>query len=261
MKLNRLLAINLRYFYLLRRSYDRLVDVFYWPALDLFIWGLTSSFFTTLNPSYPNILLILVFGQIFWIIVWRGQYEITVNLLEDLWNKNLINVFVSPIKFSEWITALIIHGILKAMLSFSFAVGFSFLLYHANVFKLGFHILPFVILLIMTGWSVGFFVAGLILRYGTKVQTLAWTFGWLIGPFSAIYYPVAVLPKWAQAIASVVPASYVFEGIRKVIDTGKIDMQGLMICLVLNIVYLVITFLFLRRSFYKVLEQGLVKVY
>ena len=261
MKLNRIIAINLRYFYLLRRSYDRLSDVFYWPAIDLFIWGLTSSFFTSLAPKIPNIILMILSGQMLWIIVWRGQYEITVNLLEDLWNKNLINIFVAPLSFSEWVVSLLLHGVMKAMLSFSFAVLFVYFLYKVKIFILGFYLLPFMLLLIMTGWCIGFFVAGLILRFGTKVQTLAWTFGWLFGPFSAIYYPVSILPVWAQKIAIFIPSSYVFEGMREVVNKGHLDSNKVLTSFLLNLFYLCFSLVFLRKSFDKALEKGLVKVY
>lgn len=261
MKLNRIIAINLRYFYLMRRSYDRLSDLIYWPAIDLIIWGLTSSFFTSLAPNISNLILMILAGQVLWIIVWRGQYEITVNLLEDLWNKNLINIFVAPLTFTEWIISLLIHSVLKAGISFSFAVLFVYFLYKVHIFSFGFNLLPFMMLLIMTGWSIGFFVASLILRFGTKVQTLAWTFGWLLGPFSAIYYPVSILPEWAQKIAAFIPSSYIFEGMREVIQKGQLDKGKLLISFLLNFGYLMLSLVFLRKSFAKALEKGLVKVF
>ena len=200
-------------------------------------------------------------GILFWIIVWRGQYEITVNLLEDLWNENLINMFVSPLKFGEWITAFLLIGLIKAFMSFSFALLMAFILYKVNILFFGWNFIPIIALLIMTGWAVGFFVAGLILRFGTKVQTFAWTVVALISPFSALYYPVSILPAWAQAVAKLIPASYIFEGIREIISKGKISPDKLYIGLSLNCVYLVLSLWFLRNSFNKVLNKGLVKVY
>jgi len=113
----------------------------------------------------------------------------------------------------------------------------------------------------MTGWWVGFFVSGLILRFGTKVQTLAWTFAWLIGPFAAIYYPVSTLPVWAQKIALFIPASYVFEGAREIIYKGYTDPTKFYLSFIINLVYLILSIAFLHLSFKKVLEKGLVKVY
>ncbi|HLD02003.1 MAG TPA: ABC transporter permease [Patescibacteria group bacterium] len=260
MKLHRIYAIVLRYIYLFRRSYDRLSDVFYWPTIDLIVWGLTSAYLKTYVPNASPFILIIVSGILLWLIVWRAQYEISVNLLEELWNKNLINIFVSPLKFSEWIVSFLIVGIVKASVSVIFAMGVAFLLYKAHIFLYGLYLIPFFISLMLTGWWIGFIVAGIILRYGTRVQTLAWSLVAVFAPFSAIYYPISILPNWAQAIAAFIPVSYIFEGSRQIIETGHIDISKLFMSFTLNILYLFLAFVFLKRSFKKVLRKGLVKV-
>ncbi len=244
-----------------RRSLDRLSDSFYWPTIDLLIWGITSSYLKSYGSELSQIVILIISGILFWIIVWRGQYEITVNLLEDLWSKNLPNIFVSPVKFSEWISSFIIIGIIKAILSFTFASFLAFLLYKINVFSYGFYLLPFIFLLILTGWWIGFLVAGVILRYGTKIQTLAWTAVMIISPFSAIYYPVSILPNWAQKIAMIVPTSYIFEGAREIINKGNLDLNKLYMSLILNLIYLSLAIIFLKKSFDKALEKGLVSLF
>src|SRR3989339_2005248 len=143
MKLNRIYALVLRFFFLFRHSYDRIGDAFYWPTIDLIIWGLTSSYFMTFAPNAPQIMLVILSGLMFWQIVWRAQYEITVNLLEDLWNKNLINIFVSPIKFSEWVVSFFIIGIVKAIVSLIFASLLAFFLYKFNLYLYGFYLIPY----------------------------------------------------------------------------------------------------------------------
>lgn len=260
MKLHRIYAIVLRYIFLFRRSYERLTDVFYWPAIDLIVWGLTSAYLKTYAPDASPIILIVISGLLLWLIVWRAQYEITVNLLEELWNKNLINIFVSPLKFSEWIVSFLIVGIVKASISIIFAMGVAFLLYKVDIFLYGFYLIPFFISLMLTGWWIGFFVAGIILRYGTRVQTLAWSLVAVFAPFSAIYYPLSILPHWAQIVAALIPVSYIFEGSRQIIATEHIDMSKLFMSFILNILYIVLSFIFMERSFKKVLNKGLVKV-
>lgn len=261
MKVNRIYAIVLKIMYSFTHSYDRLADAFYWPTMDLLLWGLTSTYFKTTGTDDSKIIMVIVSGILLWIIVWRGQFEITLNLLEDLWDRNLINIFATPLKFSEWITAFIIVGLIKAILSLSFATGMAYLLYRTNFFVLGFNLIPFIFLLILTGWWAGFFIAGIILRFGSKVQTLAWGMIYLLAPFSAVYYPVAILPGWAQKISMIVPTSYIFEGAREVINKGVLDYRKLLISLCLNIFYLILALIFLRRSFDKVLDKGLAKVF
>ncbi len=261
MKINRIWAMILRYMYYFRHSLDRMSDAFYWPAMDLLLWGLTSAYFRQTSAGSSNIIMIVVSGILLWIIVWRGQYEITVNTLEEIWNKNLINIFSSPIRISEWISSLLIIGIFKAALSLSFASFIAFVLYKTNFFQFGFYIIPFSVMLIMTGWWVGFFLIGLVLRYGTKIQAFAWAGVMIISPFSAIYYPVSILPDWAQKIAAFVPTSYIFEGAREIINKGHLDWNKILISFLLNIIYLIISIIWLRKSFNKVLEKGLIKVF
>ena len=262
MKINRIWAMVLRYVYYFRHSLDRMSDAFYWPTMDLLLWGLTSAYFRqTSSVGSSKIIMIVISGILFWIIVWRGQYEITVNTLEEIWNKNLINIFSSPIKISEWVSSLLIIGVIKAVLSLSFASLVAYILYKINFFQFGFYIIPFGLMLIMTGWWVGFFLVGLVLRYGTKIQTFAWGGIMLISPFSAIYYPLSTLPLWAQKVAMFIPTSYIFEGTRDIINHASFDWNKILISFVLNIFYLTISIIWLKKSFNKILEKGLVKVF
>lgn len=261
MEFSRIYGVLLRYLFLFKHSFDRLSDAFYWPTIDLLLWGLTSAYISKYSPDASQFMLVVISGILFWLITWRGQYEITVNLLEDLWNKNLVNMFVSPLKFSEWITAFIILGVIKAFFSFIFAAFVAFLLYKIQIFLYGFYLIPIIIMLIMSGWWVGFFVSGVILRFGTRVQTLAWVSVFVLSPFSAIYYPVSILPSWAQIVAKFVPMSYIFEGAREVIYTGSLDPMKIVYSLILNTIYLAFAIWFLRKSFRAVLNKGLVKVF
>lgn len=259
MKLHRIWAVILRYNFLFKHSLDRQVDAFYWPTVDLVLWGVTSSYLASQTRDISFLLLMVVSGIVLWTILYRGQYEFTVNILEEVWNKNLINMFVSPLKLSEWITAFSLLGLTKAIASSGFAAIMAFLLYKTHIFAHGFSLLPFLFLLLMTGWCVGLMVGGLILRFGTRVQIFAWGMVSVIAPFSAVYYPLAALPAWAQKIALIVPSSYVFEGSRQVIAQGTLDWQKVIMAFSLNVLYLALAAAFFKSSFKKVLDRGLVK--
>ena len=262
MNLKRIWAVVLRYLYLSRHSLDRLSDMFFWPTSDLVLWGLTSQFFVKAGGLFNNKLILMILsGILLFIFVWRAQYEITVNILEDLWNKNLGNIFVSPLKFSEWISAFFVIGLIKGAISFSFAMILAFILYKVQIFVYSFKFLVCIPLLLMTGWWVGLIIGSLILRFGTRVQTFAWTGVMLIAPFSAVYYPVSTLPLWAQYLAKFVPLSYVFENMRKVILTGSFNPLDLIISFGLNFFYLLLTLWFFKKSFDHALERGLLSVY
>lgn len=260
MKLYRILGICLRYLYLFRHSLDRLSDAFFWPTVDLVLWGMTSRFLVQ-NSSLDNTLILaLLGGIILWIFPWRGQYEISVNLLEDLWNRNLVNIFVSPVKFGEWVTALLMLGVSKAVISFTYAGILTYFLYATNIFTFGWVILPWAVLLILFGWVFGLLVAGIVMRYGTKIQTLAWTAIYLVAPFACVYYSVDTLPGWAQAVSRFVPASYVFEAMRAAVAGRSVPLTDLIFPAALCLAYFVLAVMSIRSSFQKILNRGLISV-
>src|SRR3989338_2591836 len=148
MKLHRIWAVILRYNYLYKHSLDRQVDAFYWPTVDLVLWGVTSTYLASKSPDIPFAVLMVVSGIVLWIILWRGQYEFTVNILEDMWNKNLVNMFSSPLKLSEWISAFVALGVVKSIVSVSFAGLVALVLYKANLFAFSFKLLPILFLLL-----------------------------------------------------------------------------------------------------------------
>lgn len=253
-------AIVFRHLYNFKHSLDRYVDAFYWPAMDIFLWGFTSVFITNQAGALPQIAIVLLSGLILWQIVWRAQYEITVNLLEEMWNTNLVNLFASPLRVREWITGVFLVGIIKMSFSIPFAVFLAFIFYKTNVLTLGIFLVPFMVNLIITGWAVGLIVAGLIVRYGTKIQTFAWSGIYLIVPFSGIYYPISTLPVWAQSFARFLPTSYIFEGMRGIIFANIVPWDKMIISFLLNVTLLIVGVMFFVFMFEKSKQKGLARL-
>lgn len=261
MKLYRIWGLTLRYLFLFRHSLDRISDAFFWPTVDIILWGMTSSFFAkNLEGGGNTLILGLLGGIVLWIFPWRSQYEIAVNLLEDLWNRNLVNIFVSPVKFIEWVTALLFLGVGKAVISFTYASLLIYFLYSANILSVGLVLVPWAVLLIMFGWVFGLLVAGIIMRYDTKIQTLAWTSIYVVAPFATVYYPVNSLPAWAQSIAHFVPASYVFEAMRSAVGGSPPPLSDLIWPTLLCLVYFALAIAMIYRSFNHILKRGLISV-
>jgi len=260
MKLYRIWGIFLRYYFNLWRTYDRLSDVFFWPLVDLTLWGLTSRYIAGTGIASNLVVLSLLGGILLWIFPWRSQYEISVNLLEDLWNRNLVNMFGTPVRFSEWIVTLLLTGIFKSIISFIFASAIAFLLYSTNIYTVGVNLIPWAVMLMMFGWVFGLLIAAAIMRFGTKIQTLAWTSIYLVVPFVGVYYPISSLPMWAQNISHFVPASYVFEAMRSTIQGHPVPLTALFWPLILCGVYLTLAFVILYNSYRHILKRGLISV-
>ncbi len=255
--LNRVKAMIYRYTINLRHNFDRLSDMFYWPAMDLFIWGLTGIYFTHLSPDSAQSADVIITGVILWIVIWRAQYEITTNLLSEMWDTNLVNIFMSPLRLSEWICAVMIYGFGKMILSLSFSAILAFIIFSYSLLDFGFYLIPIVISLVLTGWAGGFLVAAFIIRYGTKIQTAAWMGVAIIAPFTALYYPLSTLPEWAQKIALLVPSSYILENTRQYLFYGTMSWQYFAISFALNIIYLVSSLWLFSHMFKKTKKKGL----
>lgn len=250
-------AMVRRYIYNLRHDLNSFTDAFYQPAMQIFIWGLTSSYIKSASNDVPNIILVILSGVVFWMIISQSQQDITVGLLREYWDRNLVNIFASPLRLREWIIAVVITGIIKLFFALSFGIALVFFLYNTSLFTYGLLLIPFVTSLLITGWVIGFFITGLLFRYGHTVQAFAWIGIEIIVPFSAVYYPVSSLPTWMQKISQFLPSSYVFEGMRNVVNHGYLDYIGLIISFILNGIYLILSIWFFVIMFNKSKKLGL----
>lgn len=259
MSLSRIRGVMLRYFYFFARL-DHIVDLFFWPLLDLFIWGITSVWIQTQDPSMPTLAVVLLTGLVFWQLIWRGTYEISVNLLQEFWSRNMINLFSTPLKFSEWVVALMLLGLGKLFITLGFGALVVFVLYSLNIFSVGPALIPFAASLLISGWCLGFLSAAVIVYWGQRMQMLAWITAYVFMPFSAVFYPVSALPCWAQSIAQCLPMPYIFEGMRAVLHEGHFSWKDCAISFGLNAFYLTAILILFWKLFEKSRAKGLARL-
>lgn len=257
MTLHRIGAVIVRHLYLFPRTLDRWSETIYWPVLDLLLWGLTSRWVESAGRDVPQLALIVLTGVVFWQVVWRANYEISVNILEEFWNQNMANLFATPLTVWEWSVGLVILGLIKNLITLLVGAGAVWLLYRLNIFNVGWMMLPFLFSLLISGWFMGFAASGVIIYYGRRLQSLAWMAGFALAPFSAVYYPVATLPGWAQWIARALPMTYIFEGMRKVLGGSAMPLRDLALSFGLNAVYLALSILFFAWMFERSRNRGL----
>lgn len=257
MKLHRIKALIIRHLYLYRRSVPRIMDVVYWPLTDLLVWGFFSLYLQKGGLGYINAVSVLLGALIFWDLLNQSQRAISVSFLEDVWERNLLNIFVTPLKVSEFLTATVIIGIIRIGLIGAFMGILSFLFYKFNIFQFGFYLIPFVANLLLFGWALGILTTGIILRFGTQAQILAFGFIMIIQPFSAVFYPVSALPKSLQLIANFIPTTHVFEGMRAVLSGNGFPAQSLALAFLMNLIYLTLSLLFFFYMFKRAKVKGL----
>ncbi|MBC7360932.1 MAG: ABC transporter permease [Candidatus Aminicenantes bacterium] len=260
MKLHRISAMFLRHIYLYRHSITRLVEIFYWPLLDLLVWGFVSLYISRLSAegkSTPNFLGIFLGALILWDILFRSQQGISVSFLEEVWARNFLNLFVSPLTIGEYLVSLMLVAVFKVVVVFLISALLAWVLYSFNLFIIGLSLLPFMLNLIILGWALGILTTGLILRFGQQAEVLAWGVAFLFQPISAVFYPVSVLPKFLQKLATFIPASYVFEGMRAIIFGQRFSFDLLLRAFGLNVLYLGLALFFFFRMFRQVRAKGL----
>ncbi|MFH1409825.1 MAG: ABC transporter permease [Nanoarchaeota archaeon] len=256
MKLHRINSQLLKFWYITLNRIDRWFDILYWPLIDLFVWGFASYFIRDLADV--NLINMFLGGIILWVFVWRSGQDMAVFILEDFWSKNLYHLYTTPIRISEHMTAVIIAGFIRALMTFGVLVALSVIMYSFNFFTVPLAVIGISIaLLSLFAWSMGMFITSLILRFGQRIQVLSWSIVWVIQPFSCVFYPLSALPPWAANIAIWMPPTAVFENLRAVLAGTPMDNTLLLRGFLVSIALLALVSVFLGRSFQRARKTGL----
>jgi ABC-2 type transport system permease protein len=212
--LQRIGAMMLRYWYLLRSSWPQLLDLVYWPTVQMVTWGFLQYYIASNAGFFARAGGTFIGAVLLWDILFRGQLGFSISFLEEMWSRNLGNLMMSPLRPFEFIAALMVMSLVRLAIG---AVPVTFLaiaFFGFNLYGLGFALVAFFFNLMLTSWAIGIFVSGLILRNGMGAENLAWSIMFLFMPLTCVYYPVTTLPVWLQPVAWMLPPTYVFEGMR-----------------------------------------------
>ena len=257
MRVHRIGALFVRHIYVLRRSFPRLLEIFYWPTVDLLVWGFLTVYLARYQGGLPGFVSFFIGALIFWDILFRSQSGISVSFLEDVWSKNLLNLFTSPLTPLEYLTSLMLFSTTKLLVTIILLSGLAWVFYAFNLFVIGIALVPFVINLMLLGWTIGIFTVALILRFGQEAEVLAWALGFLFMPLSAVFYPVSVLPPLLRFLARFISSAHVFEGMRQVLSGGGFPLGHLAWATALNAAALLSALLFYRWCFSYIRKRGL----
>ncbi len=250
----RIYALMLRQFYTYKRSPTRWMGLFFWPVMSLLVWGFVTRYLQTV--ALPRTVLFLLGAMIFWDVLFRSQQAITLSISEEVWVKNIINIFVTPVRTFELMLASCLVGLMRATLIAAILSGLAYVLYAFNLLAVGPALAWFYANLILFGWALGLLTAALTLRFGHSAQALIWGVPFLIQPLSAVFYPVAVLPDWLKPVAWALPSTYVFEGMRAILKDGQWDLSYLAASFALNLVYLAIGATYFGWMLGRIREKG-----
>lgn len=244
-------AMVLRYVYVLRSSWPRIIELAYWPTVQMILWGFITQFFVTTSTWLAQASGALLAAVLLWDVLFRGQLGVSVVFFEELYSRNLGHLFASPLRPYELIFALLTISFIRTVIGVGAAACLAIPFYHYSIFSLGLPLLAFFMNLLVLGWSIGLVICALVLRYGLGAESFAWAAIFAVAPVSGIYYPVTVLPEWLQSVAYLLPSSHVFEGMRAVLFDQTFRLDLFLHAVVLNMAYLALgiaTFLYAFRT-------------
>jgi ABC-2 type transport system permease protein len=246
-----------RHLALYRRSWPRLLELMYWPVLQMLVWGFVTSYVggnigAAMGGGAAGAAGVaagvLLGGVLLWEVALRSQMGFSISFLEEIWSRNLGHIFVSPLRPRELVAGLACMSVVRVLVGVLPAVGLASLLYHFGLFSMGPIVVAFIAALLLMGWAVALGVVSLILRYGAGAEALAWSILMGITPIAAVFYPVAVLPAWLQPVSLALPASHVFEGMRAALLEGRVAWDHLAAAFALDAFWLAaMAWVFLRQ--------------
>ena len=238
--LRRIFALVRRYVYLLRGSGVRLIELLYWPFLQMLTWGFLQTYLAQTTNPYVQSAGVLIGSVLLWDILFRSKIGFSTTFIEEMWSRNLGNLLTSPLRPYELVAALSLWSIIRLAVSMVPVAVAAFFIFDFNLLSLGMALAAFFWVLVLTSWALGLVAAGVILRYGLAAEELAWSMAFLLLPLSCVYYPVSVLPDWLQPVALALPSTHVFEGMRSILLHHTFNASDLWWALGLNAIYLVV---------------------
>ena len=261
MNFTRVSAIVLRQFYLIRGSFSRVVPLFAWVGLDIVLWGFITKYLNSVAESGFNFVPVLLGAVLLWDFFARVMQGVTMAFFEDVWSRNFLNFFASPLSMSEYASGLVITSILTSSIGLLVMLLLALLVFGLSFFSYGVVLIPFLLILFMFGIALGIVACAMVLRLGPSAEWFVWPIPALISPFVGVFYPLSTLPHWMQIISHLLPPAYVFESVRAVISGTGYPGIDLIAALFLDILYILLAYLFFSRTYRYAVRTGLIARY
>ncbi len=256
MKISRMYALSLRHLYLIKGSFPRILDLIYWPTIQIILWGFISKFFSMYSDYYSNTIGVILSCAILYDFLFRSSISFNMLFLEEIWSRNFTNLFVAPLKVSEIITALTSTALVRTLIGIVPAIILMSPLFGVSLLKMGPALLLLFLSLYLFGTTLGLLVTSGLLRFGPAFENTAWSSLFLLAPLGCVYYPLSILPEWLQVLAKILPLVYIFEEARSILVNNIIDYKNIITALVLNFIYFTSSIIIFYLSFHGARRKG-----
>lgn len=254
-------GIIVRQLYLMRGSPVRVLPMFAWVAIDIVVWGFLTRYLNTVAGHGMNFVPTLLGAVLFWDFFTRIMQGVSTAFLEDVWSRNFLNLFASPLSLPEYVTGLVLTSIATSVVGLVVMLVLATVLFGFSFFALGAMLVPFLLVLFLFGVALGILAAALVMRLGPASEWLIWPLPALLSPFAGVYYPLSTLPAWMQAVGRLLPPSYVFEGMRTLVNGGHFSRSFLAIGAALALLQIALAAAFFARVFHYAVRTGLLARY
>ena len=249
MNFNKIYALGLRHLYLISNSFPRVLDLIYWPTVQIFLWGFISKFFTVSSEYYSNTVGIILTAAILYDFLFRASISFNMMFLEEIWSRNFTNLFIAPIKISEIITALTITAVFRTLIGLIPASLLAIPLFGISIFKIGVPLIFLLIALYIFGVTLGLLVTSGLVRFGPSFENIAWASLFFLAPLGCIYYPLEILPDWLQVISKLLPLVHIFEEMRNILIYDMIDYIQIFKAILISLLYFIFGILVFYLSY------------
>jgi ABC-2 type transport system permease protein len=216
-------GVLLRQLYLLRGSPTRVLPLFAWVAVDIVLWGYLTRYLDSITEHGPAWVPQLLGAVLLWDLFSRVMQGITTAFLEDVWSRNFLNLFASPLSISDYVGGLVLTSLLGSLISLLVMLILATGLFGLSFASLGLMLIPFLLVLFLFGIALGIVASAMVLRLGPASEWLVWPIPALLAPFAGVFYPLSTLPTWMQTVGHLLPPSYVFEGMRAIVAGNGFD--------------------------------------
>ena len=261
MNLTRVMAVALRQFYLMRGSYARFVPLFLWVAIDIVLWGYMSKFLNGMANTEYNFVPALLGAVLLWDFLSRVLQGVTISFFEDVWSRNLLNVFASPLTILEYQTGLVVASIATSSIGLVVMLLLSSTVFGLSFATFGLAFIPFILILFMFGIALGIAATAMVLRLGPASEWFVWPIPAMLSPFVGVYYPISTLPAWMQMMAKILPPTYVFESLRSLVANGHASLDNFLWGFGLSTIYILLASWLFNQTFKHALNTGLIARY
>ena len=256
MSTNRIFGLFLRHFFLIKGSLPRILDLIYWPTIQIILWGFISKFFSTYSDYYNNTVGVILTCAILYDFLFRSSISFNMLFLEEIWSRNFTNLFIAPLKISEIITSLVATALIRTLIGLVPAILITSPLFGISILELGMPLFFLFLSLYIFGITLGLFVSSGLLRYGPAFENIAWSSLFLLAPLGCIYYPIEILPEIFQNIARGLPLVYIFEEARSILVTNEVNYDNIKNAFMLNSLYLFLGIFLFYYSFAQARKKG-----